>query len=530
MTDSHPVSKDSHRAMESTQPSTVASGHNSSAFGTTLTDDSLVVCSIKKDGTIRTALPSFQALMGRAESELKRSSIDACLVETPRVVLDEIHAALNKDLPWRGLLKFKTQAWGEVWLDVFVRPTYRNGKRNGSQWLMSKATGESVERAQQLYRQRNPRRVINWQLWLAIALTVVMVAVTSSVGPWWLGIVPLVCSSIMAVALRPTARTRRVLSELEGQGNIIQRKVFSGSDIAGGLIYELALRDSALITVTSRLEHGTNDLADTLRSTRQRSEQTLDSSQHSVDAVNQIAVAMEEMATTVQEIASSASDSASVCQTTTSRIEDSAQFIANTANKMSALAEQVASAADETVALASHAKQVRNVTEQIDAIAEQTNLLALNAAIEAARAGESGRGFAVVADEVRSLSQRTQHAVDEIDTTIEAMSNAMARWERQMHEQRALADECGELGHQSEQHMVEITEDVRGINDRMTQIAVAAEEHSAAVNEIRGNVSLISEASQNVHTLAVDSASDIESVDKRLREFRSLVEAFEEDD
>ncbi|CAI6150302.1 MAG: Putative methyl-accepting chemotaxis protein YoaH [uncultured Sulfurimonas sp.] len=49
-------------------------------------------------------------------------------------------------------------------------------------------------------------------------------------------------------------------------------------------------------------------------------------------------------------------------------------------------------------------------------ISEQTNLLALNAAIEAARAGEHGRGFVVV--EVRKLSERTNKAINEIDSSI----------------------------------------------------------------------------------------------------------------
>lgn len=40
----------------------------------------------------------------------------------------------------------------------------------------------------------------------------------------------------------------------------------------------------------------------------------------------------------------------------------------------------------------------------------------------------------------------------------------------------------------------------------------------------------VNEASTDVHQLAIESASDVESVGKRIQEFRSLVEAFEEDD
>ncbi|RUO31181.1 methyl-accepting chemotaxis protein [Aliidiomarina soli] len=495
-----------------------------------LNDDSVFVFSLNVKGSVRTALPSFQTLMGSDQTQLKSRHLHDLIDAAPQAVLNEIANALESDLPWRGVLCFKTRAWGNVWLDVFARPTYRAGKRNGSQWLLTKATPELAQRASQLYRKKNPAQLFNWQGYSALALVLLAVLITSSVGPWWLGVVPLLCSAIMLMLLRPHAHVRKVMAELDGRHNVIQRQVFAGQDLAGSLIYEIALRDSSIMAITSRLEYGTEDLASTMNSTRQRSEKILDKTQFSVDSVTQIATAMEEMSTTVQDIASNASDSARVCEETTSNIDRSAAIIANTATRMNELVDRVSSAADETATLVGHSEQVRAVSQQIDAIAEQTNLLALNAAIEAARAGESGRGFAVVADEVRNLSQRTQHAVNEIENTISSMSNAMQRWEQEMHSQREMATECGELSRESEKHMTSITGDVRAINDRMIQIATAAEEHSSAVGEVQSSVQQINDASQDTHQLAIESASDVESVGKRIQEFRSLVEAFEEDD
>jgi methyl-accepting chemotaxis protein len=74
--------------------------------------------------------------------------------------------------------------------------------------------------------------------------------------------------------------------------------------------------------------------------------------------------------------------------------------------------------------LSQAAGRIGDVVKLITSIAAQTNLLALNATIEAARAGEAGKGFAVVAAEVKMLATQTAKATGEIKTHISGMQDA----------------------------------------------------------------------------------------------------------
>jgi uncharacterized protein YoxC len=71
------------------------------------------------------------------------------------------------------------------------------------------------------------------------------------------------------------------------------------------------------------------------------------------------------------------------------------------------------------------AKKTDEIVKFINGVATDTNLLGLNAAIEAARAGESGRGFAVVAEEIRKLSVSSSTSINEINSILKKIKNAV---------------------------------------------------------------------------------------------------------
>jgi methyl-accepting chemotaxis protein len=146
--------------------------------------------------------------------------------------------------------------------------------------------------------------------------------------------------------------------------------------------------------------------------------------------------------------------------------------------------------------LSNKTNEVSSVLEVITAIAEQTNLLALNAAIEAARAGEQGRGFAVVADEVRSLATRTRESIDQIQSTIGALQKDAKGAVLSMNDVSQQANEKAEDVANVAELLVNISTEIKELDELNCQISDAAKQQNLAADEININVVNISDVAE----------------------------------
>ena len=229
------------------------------------------------------------------------------------------------------------------------------------------------------------------------------------------------------------------------------------------------------------------------------------------ERIDEAATAMEEMNATVLEVARNAAQAASGAETAKSQATDGNDIVRRSVAAMEALLTLSDNLKKNMDTLGQRAKDVNQIMNVISDIADQTNLLALNAAIEAARAGDAGRGFAVVADEVRKLAEKTMNATKEVGATIQGIHEVSGANIQGMEEAaRAIAESTG-LVQRSGQALDEIVRMSDQTAVQVQSIATAAEEQSAASEEINQSVALIS-------SIATENAEGLREAGVSIRE------------
>ena len=242
--------------------------------------------------------------------------------------------------------------------------------------------------------------------------------------------------------------------------------------------------------------------------------------------VSQVSAAMEEMAASVGEVARKSAEASTLANDAGSQARDGGEIVSQTVEGIESIACLVGESARAVDALGHKSDTIGEIIETISDIADQTNLLALNAAIEAARAGDQGRGFAVVADEVRKLAERTQTATEEVSRSITEIQQETRAAVKGMSGCRGQVDSGVRTAEQAGESLRTIVQSSDIVSESIADIAAAADEQTAAVDEASQSIMRISAVSSQSSEGARQSAEAASMLSNNAEQLNALVAAF----
>lgn len=198
------------------------------------------------------------------------------------------------------------------------------------------------------------------------------------------------------------------------------------------------------------------------------------------------AASVERTAATVEQVSATVSETA----TRVAEAEDFVVQCGDVTGRFGGMIERVQSTMGD---IAASSDAIARITDVMDGIATRTNLLALNTAIEAARAGEAGNSFKILAKEIRDLATRAAEASKEVRGLVKTSRVQVATGVTAMGEATAAIGS--------------IIAGVNEIGSHLKDIAVAAREQAAALQDINGAVATIDQGTRQNAAMAEQTSA-----------------------
>ena len=264
--------------------------------------------------------------------------------------------------------------------------------------------------------------------------------------------------------------------------------------------------------MSAALNEALKRLRATLEEVNQGALHASSSSQQLASASGAIASGAQEQAASLEETSASLEQITATVRQSADNARQASQLAVGSKDAAEKGQEVVSNAVTAMAEINAASAKIAEIISTIDEIAFQTNLLAVNAAVEAARAGEEGRGFAVVATEVRSLAQRSAGAAKEIKGLIQ---DSLRKVERGT-----------ELVNKSGETLQGIVASVKRVTDIVGEIAAAAAEQSAGIDQVNKAMTQMDQVTQSNSAQTEELSATAEALSEQASHLLQLVSAF----
>ena len=332
----------------------------------------------------------------------------------------------------------------------------------------------------------------------------------------------------------PNGKTMQIMLDFlkDRHGNTVGH-VEIGEDITQRIELEKKANEAAhkarmdtvnqLEGVVETLQHAANTLDTSLNDVREKSGTV-------ADRMAETATAMDEMNSTVLEVAHNADGAAEAATSVQGHAQEGTGIVLRTIKNMQDVQERASGLKGEMGTLDKQARDIGAVLTLIRDIAAQTTRLALNAASEAARAGDAGRGFAVVADEVRKLAEKTMSATSEVEKAIAAIQEGTNKSSTTVDHTVNSIEEVGRMAQESG-HSLELISNLAGdSSSRVSAIATAATQQSAASEEINRNIAEVNTLSARIAEATNAAAGQVRDLATQVNIVTSILDGIRKSD
>nr|WP_232726165.1 methyl-accepting chemotaxis protein [Bacillus sp. FJAT-42315] len=179
--------------------------------------------------------------------------------------------------------------------------------------------------------------------------------------------------------------------------------------------------------------------------------------------------------------------------------------------------ETQSATANKMKELGQKSEEIGQIIDFITTISTETNLLALNASIEAARAGEHGKGFAIVANEVKKLAEQSAQAADSIKSLIVDIQDVSINVIEAMNTSTAAVKQGLSLSNETGVYFNDIVDRIKEVKEQSAAV-------STMIKQVTDRTHQLHQGMDEIHQLGSQSAANTQNVAAAAEEQNAAME------